>query len=433
MQPRVAIVIPAGRDLAKPVHDALQQLVEHSASKGVDCADLFMEGGALCHVARNVSTANVIAKGGYTHVLYMDDDMIPQPDALLRLLKLNVGVASGLYVSREAKPHAVAYELDPLGQGRPIPSWSPNEVREVEWVGAGFLLVRVDVLQATAQAYLDCEWEAQVFPGHDFKEWKVNRSRRWLKGRDIAWFDFRPTTTGNSFGEDGSFCLLARMAGHPTILDCGCVVGHYGAKVYLPSDCARLEAAALNAPTIPLVREITAPNEWCPRADLYSMIDVMSAEFETLEWLAATVRLLKPALVIDTGSYEGWSATFMGRALRQNGYGRLVTLEVVPELHERTAKRLLENGLSDICEARLQSSLDYEPSEKVGFLFSDSAYAVRPLELKRYLPLMSPNGMIAVHDTRNNDSFRAELLKVEGWRWLEAPTPRGLIVGQVGA
>jgi predicted O-methyltransferase YrrM len=417
-KPLVAICIPTMRGVSPRIQDAINHLIEHSESKGVEC-EVFIEQGSLVHVARNNLIKKVRATNRpFTHVLMVDDDNLPPADALVKLLGHNVGVASGLYVTRCENPSPVAWVLSPLGDAEPVSQWQRGEVMEVEWTGGGFLLIRFDVLRAVAEAYINCEWEYQIFGDFPMsKHFTAERVRRFKHDGEIEWFRFLPTPGGTTFGEDASFCCQARALGFPTLLDTGVEVGHLGEKVYYPADMQRTSS--------PLTDEtlVTIPED---NEGLWHRINIYTAEVETLEFLASLVNLLKPQLVVETGSYEGWSALYMARALRRNGRGKLVTLELNHDLWNKTVSKvgdLFDEWVQPVCG----SSLEFTPTAPIDLLFIDSAIEIRMQEIDHFKPWLHKDSLVVVHDTRNSDL--GELLAKRGdLVVLDLPTPRGVAI-----
>ena len=70
----------------------------------------------------------------------------------------------------------------------------------------------------------------------------------------------------------------------------------------------------------------------------------------------------------------------------------------------------------------------------IDLLFSDSDVAIREAEVKRFLPQMTSNGVILMHDASSHmEVVRAAALKMEAEGLISVvllPTPRGLVVAQ---
>jgi hypothetical protein len=93
---------------------------------------------------------NAALENDCTHILFMDDDMVPKPDALLRLLAHDVDSISGLYLSR-AYPHQPLIFDDLDEEGRAIFSYLEDDLtglKPIAAAGLGFYLVKTDVLRA---------------------------------------------------------------------------------------------------------------------------------------------------------------------------------------------------------------------------------------------------------------------------------------------
>jgi predicted O-methyltransferase YrrM len=110
--------------------------------------------------------------------------------------------------------------------------------------------------------------------------------------------------------------------------------------------------------------------------------------------------MIKPQVILETGTHLGYSASYMGLALEENDRGLLVSLEVQPD-YAILAKALFDNlKLQDRVSCILQASLDYVLPEDslVDFLFLDSEPEFRFDEFVRFWPQVRPGGFIGIHD-----------------------------------
>jgi hypothetical protein len=135
--------------------------------------------------------------------------------------------------------------------------------------------------------------------------------------------------------------------------------------------------------------------------------------------------------VIETGTAYAQTARVIGKALKRNGHGRLVTLEVNPHLVE-VARRLCVGLPVELVQ---ESSLEYTPCAPVDFAWFDSLLDIRADEFRRYFPYMHNRTIVGFHDTASHhvgvqDSIDA--LAAEGLlRCIRLPTPRGVTFGEV--
>lgn len=181
----------------------------------------------------------------------------------------------------------------------------------------------------------------------------------------------------------------------------------------------------------------------------YSMYDSGGTELCVSEYLWALVRLLKPEHILETGCYTGVSSLYMAQALKDNGFGNLLTLEI-ENTHKLRAENLWNScGVSDYVKCILTPSLEYyELSNKqYDLIFLDSEPGIRFAELVRFFPYLKEGGYVGIHDLPNSlcqgnvnpdhpemKSYPygdlpeqiKEWLKTDKLRMIHFPSPRGL-------
>jgi predicted O-methyltransferase YrrM len=175
------------------------------------------------------------------------------------------------------------------------------------------------------------------------------------------------------------------------------------------------------------------PSPWCPHPEQYSAFDTDAGELEALECLAAIVRVVKPEFVLETGTNRGVSAMYLAEALRRNGRGRMVTLEINADYAADANELLGEYDLLDYCEVRLESSFAYQPPRCIDLLFSDAEMGNRIAEIERYRPWLAPRAWVAVHDSLKHRSVIGDLAVLDWIERIDLPTPRGLTIGRIKA
>ena len=168
-------------------------LVKRLEKLGVDF-DVCFKGGTLVYLSREALAAEAI-NSGYTHVLWLDADMIFNPDIFDKLNAHGKGIVTGIYQSRHAPfPSTIYSKLNPAVSV----SEYPSELFEVEGCGFGIVLTSTEALR-------------KVFQQNGFC--------------------FQPT---EGYGEDLSFCLYAKKAGYSIYCDPSVVAGHIGHTVIWP-------------------------------------------------------------------------------------------------------------------------------------------------------------------------------------------------------
>ncbi|HJY85839.1 MAG TPA: prolipoprotein diacylglyceryl transferase family protein [Candidatus Acidoferrales bacterium] len=181
-------------------------------------------------------------------------------------------------------------------------------------------------------------------------------------------------------------------------------------------------------------REYHRPTPECPHPEHWRMFDVQTAEVEVLQFLKGLVTTVKPKLVVETGTFLGTSTLWIAEGLKENGFGRVITCESDPVVYVRTKERIEASGLAGWIEYRNESSLNLCVQGTIDILFSDSDVPLREQEVRRFLPQVSPHGLILIHDASTHlRGVREAALRLEQEGLLSVvflPTPRGLVVAQ---
>jgi predicted O-methyltransferase YrrM len=183
-----------------------------------------------------------------------------------------------------------------------------------------------------------------------------------------------------------------------------------------------------------LVPEYHRPTPECPHPERWSMYDSMTAEVEVLEFLRTLVTTVKPELVVETGTFLGVSTLWIAEALRLNGFGRIVSCEYDAKVFAAAEQKIEASEFRDLIDLRNESSLEMKVEGTIDLFFSDSDMPIREQEVRRYLPQISPFGVILMHDASSHlKQVREAALKLEREGLISVvmlPTPRGLVVAQ---
>jgi caffeoyl-CoA O-methyltransferase len=110
---------------------------------------------------------------------------------------------------------------------------------------------------------------------------------------------------------------------------------------------------------------------------------------ETLVWIA------RPKLVVELGTYSGYSAQFMARALPPGG--RLITCELNPE-HAAFARRRIDDPRIEVHEGPALETLA-TIDEPVDLAFVDADKGGYPDYYEALVPKLSERGMIVADNT----------------------------------
>ena len=180
---------------------------------------------------------------------------------------------------------------------------------------------------------------------------------------------------------------------------------------------------------------------------MFQSEDSETTEEEYLYLLYALIFALKPASVLETGSYTGHGSVYIARALRRNHQGFLTTLETDPAVVPVARENLKVNDVSEWAEVIEDHSCEYlsETGRRFDFAFFDSLLPLRCKELQICLNrgLLKPGDMFAIHDTSktrwlspevsdpSTSRYWEELESMKGIKWVQFPLSRGLTLGQV--
>lgn len=260
---RVAVLMPSYKLPHALTWASMQEMVMYSRQ----FIDVFIPQGvssSVIHWSRNLMVAQLYQMGQtFDYVLFADDDMTFEPDALMKLLSHGKDIIGGICVRRQDPPMPTIRHLGKDFRYSTIVKWDmTTPLLEVDAVGTGFLLISRAALESIGEYFLRCGFERQTFgrmfnaaykagnhnPIPDHNPIVVNmeeelavveRNRRdfYRKSSNAQWFQFLPQFTGEGeFGEDISFCLKAKLCGLPIFVDNTVQPGHVGDYVYSLSD-----------------------------------------------------------------------------------------------------------------------------------------------------------------------------------------------------
>lgn len=187
-----------------------------------------------------------------------------------------------------------------------------------------------------------------------------------------------------------------------------------------------------------IVPEVSDPtNRW-------HMFNDGGIECETGELLYAFIRECKPLNVLETGTHRGVGASYMGQALKDNGYGHLDTYEFL-QPHFAYSKDLLRDlELEDFVSCHMDDVANIKPDKKYQMILLDTEPQTRFAELIKFYPHVEEGGFIFIHDLHrhmhqipNEEHGFAwpygelpkeikKLVKEDKLRPFHFPTPRGL-------
>lgn len=259
---KVDIAIFRNRDYPGEARDAIDLCIGQAARAGVDLG-IIRYGGVLVHAQRNAVVGMMRKDADF--LVMIDDDMIPEPMAILKLIANRVPVASALCTTR-SKPAKLCLNVWNEERGVFIPvEWLSQEYKHSGHfaVGAAFLCLSRGVVTELVDQFLNADdWMEQNRKMFDRME--VSVLRRQKEQRRIAEirqryhredprgarvFNFDVLDGQEQVGEDIALGYRLKWLGHTVLIDPSIQVDHggvyrYGLKdVPVPEDISKLVAA----------------------------------------------------------------------------------------------------------------------------------------------------------------------------------------------
>jgi GT2 family glycosyltransferase len=296
----VDIVIATYRGIADEAQAPFQEMVMASACQCRDGRGLPMhpqnkctkgrhavrqsppiKGSSVVHWARNQAIALAMygpqpaGRPPAEYFLLMDDDMLCEPHYLNRLLSYKLPIVTGISTIRRdpPKPNIRFWSNDQARFGEPFEwDWDSQKLMEVDGVGGAFLLIRRDVLERMAEAYINCEFEIEedlrktsIGEAEIRAYWAKKSERRKLYLKDAIakqdwrmmdgwWFQFLDNIDDRQIGEVGediSFCWKAKKMGYKIMADPQVLPGHLGMYGYSAKDYRQWAESAKEVMEIP--------------------------------------------------------------------------------------------------------------------------------------------------------------------------------------
>jgi len=195
----ILIGFPSGTKIPFPF---MEKYTESVALSNGDTQHMYNHRGTNAVTARNQCVYECL-NGDYTHLFFMDSDMIFPPKTLERLLKHDLDMVGGFYVRKRNEFYPTAFKLGERPNGKYRAEWI-NDLREVEAIGTGCLLIKRKVLEAVGCPWFEYKWNGEP--------------------------------TGKMITEDLVFCDKVKRLGFKIYCDGTIKCGHVGDMILWPMD-----------------------------------------------------------------------------------------------------------------------------------------------------------------------------------------------------
>jgi hypothetical protein len=143
------------------------------------------------------------------------------------------------------------------------------------------------------------------------------------------------------------------------------------------------------------------PHDPIERAKHFLGYNTGSTEIEVLNWLYASILLLKPQHLLETGAANGLGTIALASACKANGFGRVHSIEIDAEVCARAQGLLKRARLDRWVEYHCQDSREFlrETSIEFDFGFFDSLCEIRAEECAICMERGILSGPAVFHDT----------------------------------
>lgn len=243
--PMVEVVVMTYR-AAKPealvaidvAHDYLRSTGEFRTRK-------WYAGNCLVHQARNEVLGRLHPE--YDYLLMIDDDMVPAPDAMARLLSHRAKVASALCTTRYEPVEYCVKIWDEVARQFVAVEWAPHDrvITRKFGVGAAFLALRRDAVEELQEYYLSArDWMEQNRRTFDrmrvrselreTERSRIEQIRRanYAKDKYLRIFSHPVQDNERELGEDIALSKMLVDLNIPITIDSTFLVGHLGDRMY---------------------------------------------------------------------------------------------------------------------------------------------------------------------------------------------------------
>jgi hypothetical protein len=205
---------------------------------GLDCI-LHLHSESLITRGRNMMVLKFLAENAFTHLFWIDSDIVFQSQAVFRLLRADRDIAAGVYpmkrfnwpeqglpagmTRRQFEDRYTDYPFNPIGHGAsPVSAYADSDgLVEVAEAPTGFMVIKRRVFERLMENYPELNYVPDGPP---------NNPQRHLHWR---FFDCMvDPDSGRYLSEDYAFCRRWRDIGGKVFVDPQCQLMHLGQHVF---------------------------------------------------------------------------------------------------------------------------------------------------------------------------------------------------------
>lgn len=135
-----------------------------------------------------------------------------------------------------------------------------------------------------------------------------------------------------------------------------------------------------------------------PSDNRYQCWNTGGVEREVGEFFYALVLMMKPERVLETGTHMGIASSYIAQGMKENGFGKLTTIEY-EQSHINTAKqRFNDLQLNDHVEFVYSPSLEWQATVVFDIILLDTEPQIRFKEFVKFHSHLKQGGIMFIHD-----------------------------------
>ena len=155
----------------------------------------------------------------------------------------------------------------------------------------------------------------------------------------------------------------------------------------------------------------------------------MAVDSSTGRLLYTLARIGRPENIVEFGTSHGISTCYLAAAVKDNGKGRVIATELLPEKAEASRVNLTRAGLQQHVEIRVGDALitlGSDLPEEIDFVFLDGDKELYTSILRLLKSRLSSNAVIVADNMNMLSSSYAIWLEKNGFLGLEVPFKGGV-------
>jgi predicted O-methyltransferase YrrM len=185
----------------------------------------------------------------------------------------------------------------------------------------------------------------------------------------------------------------------------------------------------------PATEEKTPATDRCKNPERWTAFNQTAPEVEVLKFIRSLVRTVKPMRVVICGDETGDLSSFVGHALRENGFGAAIVCGITDKTRDAVFGRVANSGLMRWVQILEPDAMDV--GSELDMVFVDCPHdAEGKLDEKvfhsytrQFLELLRSGGLMLLHDVESVTLWDLSEPRTVP-NLIRLPTPRGLAILQ---